>query len=379
MPFTFKLSRRLAYSRAWVSGALRAFLTVGVGALACSEPTATRDSVVQLVTLPQAVALIPGESRQFVAVGLTARGDTVPVVARWSSSGGQVSKDGKYTGSILGDHAVTAAADGGSLISTAQVNVYPPPGAVTDLVATATDAQSVTLAFTEVNDGRDNPAKYDVRYAVAPIAWGSAPSVAQGTCTTPVAGVAIGNRRTCTVLGLSPATGYDFQLVSYRRTLNYNAVFGPLSNVSGTRTADSASYWPVASVQVSPAAVSGDVGIAAQFSATLRDANGQELTGRTVSWSSSNTAVATVNSSGWMSSVAAGSATISASSEGRSGNATVTIANTAALPGQVTDLRVASANDAALVLAFTEVEDGWGQPASYEIRYGSPLISWGSA
>jgi hypothetical protein len=52
-----------------------------------------------------------------------------------------------------------------------------------------------------------------------------------------VAGIAFGAKRTCTVLGLAPVTGYQFQLVAFRGTLNVDAVFGGFSNVvSGTTT-----------------------------------------------------------------------------------------------------------------------------------------------
>src|SRR5205823_5443001 len=97
-----------------------------------------------------------------------------------------------------------------------------------------------TLSFTEVNDGTGAPAQYDVRYAASPISWGSAPSVAQGTCATPVAGSAIGAARSCSVLGLSAATAYDFELIAFRGTMNLNAIYGPLSNVASGSTAGGA-------------------------------------------------------------------------------------------------------------------------------------------
>jgi fibronectin type III domain protein len=105
------------------------------------------------------------------------------------------------------------------------------PGTVTDVRVVSVTSNSVTLGFTEVDDGTGQPAKYDVRYAVAPISWGSAPKVTQGTCSTPVLGRAIGTPRTCTVLGLAPSTTYEFQLVAYRGTLDQDAAFGGLSNV----------------------------------------------------------------------------------------------------------------------------------------------------
>jgi alpha-tubulin suppressor-like RCC1 family protein/uncharacterized protein YjdB len=83
---------------------------------------------------------------------------------------------------------------------------------------------------------------------------------------------------------------------------------------------------PVASVTVSPSSATIQVGATQQLTATLKDANGTTLTGRTVSWSSSNTAVATVSSSGLVSGVAAGGpVTITAAVEGKSGTAQVTV------------------------------------------------------
>jgi len=80
---------------------------------------------------------------------------------------------------------------------------------------------------------------------------------------------------------------------------------------------------PVATVTVTLAASSLTVGQGTQGSATLQDAAGTVLTGRTIAWSSSNTSVATVNQSGYVTAVGAGSASISAQSEGKSGNASL--------------------------------------------------------
>jgi uncharacterized protein YjdB len=57
----------------------------------------------------------------------------------------------------------------------------------------------------------------------------------------------------------------------------------------------------------------------------MKDALGNVLTGRTVSWGSSNSAVATVSQTGLVTGVAAGSATITATSETKSGTSTVTV------------------------------------------------------
>ncbi|HWC74519.1 MAG TPA: fibronectin type III domain-containing protein [Gemmatimonadales bacterium] len=48
-------------------------------------------------------------------------------------------------------------------------------------------------------------------------------------------------------------------------------------------------------------------------------------------------------------------------------------------PGTVTDLAVSNVTDTVATLSFTEVNDGTGQPASYDIRWAPGTISWGSA
>src|SRR5260370_29846325 len=84
---------------------------------------------------------------------------------------------------------------------------------------------------------------------------------------------------------------------------------------------------PVASVTVSPAPASVSVGQTVQLTATLKDASGNVLSGRTVTWASSAPTVATVSPSGLVSGVAAGSATITATSEGQSGSAPITVSS----------------------------------------------------
>src|SRR5207247_7334120 len=62
-----------------------------------------------------------------------------------------------------------------------------------------------------------------------------------------------------------------------------------------------------------------------QLTAPPKDANGNTLAGRTIAWASSNPAAATVNTSGRVTGVAAGTATITATSEGKSGTAAITV------------------------------------------------------
>lgn len=81
---------------------------------------------------------------------------------------------------------------------------------------------------------------------------------------------------------------------------------------------------PVATVSVSPATATLGAGGTTQLTATARDASGN-VVAQPVTWSSSSAAVATVSSTGLVSGVASGSATITATASGRTGTATITV------------------------------------------------------
>jgi uncharacterized protein YjdB len=83
--------------------------------------------------------------------------------------------------------------------------------------------------------------------------------------------------------------------------------------------------------------------------ATLSDARGDPLLGRTVTWSSSNAAVATVDGTGLVTGVGAGGpVTVTAASEGRSGTASITVT-----PAPVASVSVSRAT-ATIIAGFTE-------------------------
>jgi hypothetical protein len=73
---------------------------------------------------------------------------------------------------------------------------------------------------------------------------------------------------------------------------------------------------PVRKVEVSPASVSVAVTKSAALTAVAKDAGGNVLSGKTFTWSSSNTAVATVSASGVVTGVGVGIVSISASADG---------------------------------------------------------------
>lgn len=368
------------------------------GACETSPPTGPRTASTALIDLtsvaavsvsPESTEIQVHKTVQLTATPKDSAGapvDSVAVV--WTTNNALVAlvdQTGLVTGLTTGSAVITATsgtrAGTSSIVvttatsgDTAASGADTLPGRVTDLAVTRTTDTSVTLRFTQVGDGKEQPASYDVRYAVAPISWGSAPSVTTGGCRVPMGGTTIGTTRSCTIRGLASQKTYAFQLVAFRGTLNQNAVFGELSNVAnGTTLAR------VASVTVTPASASLAVNATQQFTAVVKDSAGTTLSGRTINWTSSNNAVATVNATGLATGVAAGSDTIAATSDGVRGIATATVTSATGKPGSVTDLAVTNVSDTAVTLTFTEVTDGAGQPASYDVRDAVAPISWGSA
>ena len=83
---------------------------------------------------------------------------------------------------------------------------------------------------------------------------------------------------------------------------------------------------PVATVAVSPGGSSIALGATAQLAAIVKDAGGNTLVGRAVTWTTSNATIATVSSSGLVTAAAVGGpVTITATSEGVNGTATFTV------------------------------------------------------
>ncbi|UCF20345.1 MAG: Ig-like domain-containing protein, partial [Gemmatimonadota bacterium] len=81
---------------------------------------------------------------------------------------------------------------------------------------------------------------------------------------------------------------------------------------------------PVDSLEISPSEVSVLVGQSVQLTAKVWDAEDNELTGRVVTWSSSDRLVASVDSTGLVTGMAEDTATITAISEGKADTASVT-------------------------------------------------------
>ncbi len=303
MTFLHKLSRRLAL--AYRAVAVAAAVTGCEKIATVASPTGPAGPATLRVA-PRAVALLPSQAATFTAVGFTATGDTVaPLTVAWAASGGTITDTstvggqhyGQYrAGTQPGSYRVIASA--GSVADTATIAVNPVPVArvvVTPAASTLAVGQTVQLTATpEDSTG--------AALAGRTVSWASgAPGVATVSGTGLVTGVAAGS---ATITATSEGQ-------------------------SGTATVTVTTV-PVASVTVSPATASIQVGQTVQLTATPRDASGNPLSGRAIAWASSAPGVATVSGTGLVTGVAAGSATITATSEGQSGTATVTV--TAPLP-----------------------------------------------
>src|SRR6266516_501477 len=112
---------------------------------------------------------------------------------------------------------------------------------------------------------------------------------------------------------------------------NSTSTWNSITEVAIRGTALPALPVPVAAVTVSPATASLQAGAAAQLTAVTTDSAGNPLTGRTVSWTSLDSTVAPVSASGLVKGVATGTTTITATSEGKIGRATISVAATSCL------------------------------------------------
>jgi len=140
----------------------------------------------------------------------------------------------------------------------------------------------------------------------------------------------------------------------------------------------------VATVTVSPSSASittqnGTVSL----TAILRDASGNIITGRPISWSSSNTTVATVSgnsSSATVTGNAEGMATITASSEGKSGSSTITVSfgtDNAAAAGNT--LPISFENGSAVSVTVSMNNNGqstWTSTAGYALDLSRDQSVW---
>ncbi len=265
------------------------------GKAASAAVTVSAEPVATVEVTPSPASVAVGQTGQLAAVAKSAGG--VELVGRpvsWATGDPAlaiVSQTGVVTGMAVGEVTITATSEGKSgssrvtvsAVSVATVAVTPATssiatGATVELTATAKDADGATLA-------------------------GRAPT--WSTSNAAVATVSTAGK----VTGAGPGTA---------------TITATIEGKTGTASI-TVTQAAVASVTIAPSAPTVTVGQRVQLTATVKDAQGAVLNGRTVTWTTSAAGVATVSGSGLVSAVAVGTATVTATSEGVSGTTTVTV------------------------------------------------------
>src|SRR2546430_2040116 len=261
-------------------------------------PTAsvTPDTAVASVTISPAPASVQvGQAPQLTATPKdSAGGILVGRTVKWASGNpsiATVSPNGQVTGAAPGAAPITATSEGKSGTATLTVTTVPVASVpLSPATATVLVGQTLQLTATPKDSAGGTLTGRTVTWV------SSNTSVATVSCSGLVTGGAPGS---ATITATSE---------------------GKTSSAAITVTTV-----PVASVTVSPATASVAVGQTLQLTATPKDSTGTALTGRSVTWVSSNPGVATVSSNGLVTSGAVGTATITATSEGKAGRAAVTV------------------------------------------------------
>src|SRR3989454_2041830 len=388
MTFKHKLSSRLALLKdRVVLASLAGLVTAAI--VACELPVRATDpgsTIADLLVSPKTLTLRQNATADFTAVGFMSTGDSASVAVSWSVTAGSIidtSSNGKRhyghykAGPNPGQYKVVATGNPGGVSDTALVTVTLAPvsavsvaptaatvlvGATTQLQATTTDSLGNVLTGRTVTWASNNSAVTVGGNGLATGAGtGSATITAtsegkSGTATITVTNVPVA---TVTVAPTSAnlQTGQTAQLTATARDAGGTILRGrliawsgsnaPAATVNGSGLATGAgagsatitatsegqsgtssvtvTFVPVASVTVTPPSASVQVSQTVQLTATPKDANGNTLPGRTVTWASTNTTVGTVDGQGLVTALGAGGATITATSEGQSGSAAITV------------------------------------------------------
>jgi uncharacterized protein YjdB len=257
---------------------------------------------------PTDATISPGQDVKFTATPRDAYGNDVadaelvwtttnPLVATVDTNGlaaGNAAGDAEIQAALASVGTESAASNGNSGVGRGKGRLRVGggrniPAQVRDLSARAATATAITLQFTEVANGRDEPASYTVRYAYAVdgMDFGKAHTVVRGSCASPLQGQTVGSVRTCVVEGLGAGTGYEFQLVAFRNT-GEGAVYGAPSNVAGATTNPAATAAALEIASGNHQTAQPGKALAKPVVARVRDAAGASLPGVAVRWTPLN-------------------------------------------------------------------------------------------
>jgi GH35 family endo-1,4-beta-xylanase/uncharacterized protein YjdB len=290
------------------------------GHVATVALTVQTQRVASVAIVPSAQVVMRGTTATLAAGVLDQMGQTIPnAVVTWSSWSPAivaVSSSGVVTGVALGSSQVSATASGVTGTAIVTVNAEP--------------ISSVVVA----------PSTLSLQVGQSGALSASAFTLAGG----PLSGTSF----TWTSSNSAVATVSPLGLILAKAAGNatITATSGGKSS-SASVTVSPVAAVPVASIRVATGTSSLAVGQTTQATATLTDVQGNVLIGRTVTWSSADTTVLKVSSSGLVAAVAAGTVAISAFSEGRTGFAAVAV--TAPRPAAVASVSVSAPSSSLLV------------------------------
>ena len=257
--------------------------------------TVALQPVASVVVSPAADTVLLGERATFRATAFDAQG--LPLANRivlWSSNNpaiATVSSDGEVIGLAVGSARIRATVEG--KFSDATVVVQPVPVArvaVSPTTVTLTPGQTAQIVVTLTDSAGNILGGRNITYATSDAQIASVS--ASGVITAIAQGTA------------------QIQVSSEGKSATVAVTVNPV---------------PIASIRITPTVVSLRVAQATRLVAAALDAQGAALANRTFTWSSSAPSVASVNQLGDVTGIAAGVATITASSEGKSATATVDV------------------------------------------------------
>ncbi len=166
-------------------------------------------------------------------------------------------------------------------------------------------------------------------------------------------------------------------------TTEITATSGNVSGTANVTVSEDAPTEPVAtSITISPSTVTLAINETERFNATVLDQRGREMTNVTVTWTSSNTTVGSIDADGIFTALAAGTTNVTASAGNISAEATVTV-NDSEVEPIATEIRITppratlAVNDTQRFMATIFDQDG--QPMSVsEINWTSSNETVGS-